>query len=202
MTQRVKGGKRGFSAAVMAIVAAVVAVEGGYVNHPSDPGGATNYGITERVARQHGYAGNMRDLPREEAERIYAESYIRAPGYEPIVDSSPALGKEIIDTGVNAGSSRASLWFQESLNHFNSRGRLYPDVSEDGQVGPRTIAAWELLKRRRGKKLACELMLKSMDAKQAQHYMRLGRNNSKFEDFMTGWFRTRIWNVPLSECAK
>lgn len=203
MTQpKIKGGRRGFSAAVMAIIAAVVAVEGGFVDHPSDPGGATNWGITEAVARQHGFSGDMRSLSKEEAKRIYAESYVRAPGFEPIVDSSPALGKEVVDAGVNVGSSRAGRWFQEALNHYNERGRAYPDVVEDGAVGPRTIAAWELLKRRRGKRLACELMVKAVDAKQAGHYMRLARNNSKFEDFMVGWMRTRVQNVPLAECAK
>lgn len=202
--RKVKGGKRGFSAAAMAIIAAVVAVEGGFVDHPSDPGGATNWGITEAVARQHGYAGDMRALPKEEAKRIYAESYIRAPGFEPIVDDAPGLGKKIVDAGVNAGSSRSGRWFQESLNHFNERGRVFPDIVEDGRVGPKTIAAWELLKRRRGKRLACELVLKAVDAKQAGHYMRLAASwggNSQFEDFMVGWFRTRIQNVPLAECV-
>lgn len=37
--------------------------EGRYVNHPSDPNGATNWGITERVARANGYQGDMRTLP-------------------------------------------------------------------------------------------------------------------------------------------
>ena len=37
--------------------------EGGFVDHPSDPGGATRYGITERVARANGYTGSMREFP-------------------------------------------------------------------------------------------------------------------------------------------
>ena len=196
-----KGGKRGFTAAALAIIAAVVAVEGGYVDHPSDPGGETNHGITAATARQHGFEGSMRDLTKEEAKVIYAEGYIREPGFEAIVNDAMGLGKEVVDTGVNAGTGRAGRWFQESLNHFNERGRAYPDITEDGAVGPNTMRAWEALKKRRGKKLACELVLKAVDAKQAAHYMRLFGKNSKFEDFAVGWFRTRIQNVPLSECV-
>ena len=59
-----------------AIIVAVFAVEGGYVNNPKDPGGATNHGITEQVARQHDYKGDMRDLTREVAESIYYADYI------------------------------------------------------------------------------------------------------------------------------
>ena len=49
--------------------------EGGYSNHPSDPGGETMWGVTKRVARAHGYKGRMKLLPLKKAKAIYRESY-------------------------------------------------------------------------------------------------------------------------------
>lgn len=53
--------------------------EGGYVNHPADRGGATCWGITEAVARAHGYRGAIRALPRDEAAAIYRRLYWLRP---------------------------------------------------------------------------------------------------------------------------
>ena len=52
--------------------------EGGYVNHPSDPGGETNYGITKSVARQYGFKGSMKVIPMDIVEKIYKDQYWNA----------------------------------------------------------------------------------------------------------------------------
>ena len=49
---------------VEGLIDALIDREGGYVDHPADKGGATCFGITQAVARAHGYAGPMRQLPR------------------------------------------------------------------------------------------------------------------------------------------
>lgn len=52
------------------LIDAVIDREGGYVHHPADRGGPTRWGITEAVARQRGWTGDMRGFPREEAAAI------------------------------------------------------------------------------------------------------------------------------------
>jgi lysozyme family protein len=56
--------------------------EGGYSNHPADRGGPTRYGITEAVARAHGYTGPMSLLPRDEAAAINRRLYWLRPRYD------------------------------------------------------------------------------------------------------------------------
>jgi lysozyme family protein len=61
------------------MIEALIEREGGYVSHPADKGEPTCFGITEAVARAHGYAGPMRQLPREEAAAIYRRLYWPRP---------------------------------------------------------------------------------------------------------------------------
>ena len=96
-------------ALVAAVVAGVFAIEGGFVNDPNDAGGATNHGITEQVARQHGYTGPMQSLPKGMAQDIYIRSYIEQPKFDRVLAMSPAVGTKLVDAGVNAGPGRAAV---------------------------------------------------------------------------------------------
>lgn len=184
--------------AVAAIIAAVFAVEGGYVNNPKDPGGETNHGITKQVAVQNGYTGPMKDLTKDFAASIYYQDYIVKPGFVPLIDLSPAVVEELVDSAVNTGASRPSLWFQNGLNSLNRGGRDFPPINVDGKVGPGTVEAYKSLERVRGKVKACELMIKLLDAQQAVYYQSL----TNLKDFTVGWVDNRIGNVPLSKCKE
>lgn len=101
--------------------------EGGYVNHPNDPGGETNHGITARVARQAGYTGPMRDLPRETAKTIARNQYwdkVRAE------DLPLGVRFDVFDTGYNSGTATAVKLLQRAVG-----------VADDGVFGPKTLAA-------------------------------------------------------------
>lgn len=183
-------------AAGLAILAGVLTIEGGFSDHPDDPGGATNHGITEQVARDNGYQGDMRDLSKDFAQQVYVRDYIERPGFDKVIAMSPAVGEKLVDAGVNAGPGRAARWFQQSLNHLGRGGADFPQVGADGQIGPKTLAAYQALERKRGRVKACELTLKLMDAQQGAHYMSLNKPM-----FIVGWADHRLGNVPLARCA-
>lgn len=183
------------------ILGTVFAHEGGFVDNEDDPGGATNHGCTEAVVRAEGITTPMRELTREQCRQIYIKRYIEDPGFLPIVELAPAVGHELIDTGINAGPRRPACWFQQGLNAFNRKGRDYPDITEDCDIGPGTIGAYRALQARRGEVKACELMVKYLDGQQLAHYGRLARQ-PRFETFMVGWVDTRIGNAPWQACER
>lgn len=83
----------------------VLQSEGGYVNHPSDPGGETNFGITIAVARANGYQGPMKSLPIAEARRIYKSRYADPCNFD---DEPAGVDYAVFDYAVNSGVSRAN----------------------------------------------------------------------------------------------
>lgn len=186
----------GSSGILGVILAAIIAVEGGYVNSPSDPGGETNYGITKSVARQYGYTGEMKNLPLDLAKEIYFKKYIEEPKFLGIVAVSPALGHKLVDAGVNTGTKRASIWFQKALNAYSQGGQAYPLIKEDGAIGKLTMASYEALNKHRGTAVACKLMIKAIDSYQGEYYLSLSHLNM----YTAGWMTNRVQNIPLSQC--
>ncbi len=105
--------------------------EGGYADHPLDPGGATNMGITRATLAQHRgrpvSKAELMALDRAEAGRIYRARYWDAIN----ADRLPrGLDLAIFDAAVNSGPGRAARWLQRELL-----------VREDGVIGPVTLAA-------------------------------------------------------------
>ena len=122
------------------IAAEIVAREGGYVNDPDDPGGATKFGVTIHTMRRLGLdltgdgridTADVRTLTREQAVAIFLDHYFRKPR----IDHLPlALQASVFDMYVNAGSHAVRI-LQRLLNDM----RL--DVAVDGVIGPQTITA-------------------------------------------------------------
>lgn len=193
-----KIGKTIYPALIGSIIAGIIAVEGGYVNHPLDPGGETNYGITKKVAVQHGYTGPMKDMPESVAFNIYADSYIAKPRFDKVIEVSEPVGTKLVDMGVNVGQGRAAKWYQIALNSFSRGCTDYPCVIADGIIGDKTITAHKNLINKRGSVLSCKLLLRGLDSQQGAHYMGL----TSLATFNVGWFSNRISNVDEQLCEK
>lgn len=97
--------------------------EGGYVNHPSDPGGETKYGITKRTYP----AVNIRTLTLDQAKAIYKRDFwdkVRG-------DELPyGVAFNLFDGAVNSGVTRSVMWMQSAAG-----------VADDGKFGPITLGA-------------------------------------------------------------
>jgi len=104
---------------------ALIGNEGGYSDNPADPGGETMWGVTARVARACGYAGAMKDLPRDTAKHI-AKTLYWSPLYLDSFD--PRVAFQIFDANYNGG--HPVIWMQGCAK-----------VPVDGLIGPQTIAA-------------------------------------------------------------
>jgi len=101
--------------------------EGGYSDHADDPGGKTRYGVTEAVAREVGYRGDMRELPLDLAKKIYKDKYWDAVKAEEL---PAAVRYAVFDAAVNSGPRQAAMWLQRAVG-----------ATADGAIGPMTLKA-------------------------------------------------------------
>lgn len=112
-------------------LAHVLKYEGGYVNHPADPGGMTNLGVTKRVWEE--WTGSptteqeMRSLTPDMVAPLYKKRYWDAVRGD---DLPSGVDLCVFDCAVNAGVGRASKFLQRVVG-----------VTQDGQIGPATLAA-------------------------------------------------------------
>jgi lysozyme family protein len=169
----------------------IITREGGYVNHPDDKGGATCWGIAKKTARAHGYNGDMRNLTQEQALAIYKADYWQGPRYDEIAKLSYPIATELCDTGVNMGPSVQSKFFQRWLNAFNDQQQIYPDLTPDGQIGPRTISALKSFLSHRGSE-GENVMLRALNCSQGQRYLELAEGREANESFIYGWIKNRV----------
>ena len=122
------------------VAAQIVAREGGYVNDPDDPGGATNYGVTIGTMKSLGLdlnkdgrvdANDVKMLTRAQAQQIFVEHYFRRPR---LAELPPAVQASVFDMYVNAGANAVKI-LQRLV------ARMGFAASADGVIGPQTLAA-------------------------------------------------------------
>lgn len=175
---------------VTGYIEALIDREGGYCADPADRGGATCFGITEAVARAHGYDGPMEHLPRETAASIYLKTYWLAPHFLSVAAIDRILGLKLLDAGVNCGPTTAATWLQRALNVLNDGASRYPDLVVDGQLGAMSMQALRTFVALRGDegREVLAFMLRSL---QSVHYVMLAEARPPQERFEWGWQQTR-----------
>ncbi len=169
----------------------VVIAEGGYSNNPNDLGGKTKFGITEAVARESGYMGDISKLTLDIASNIYYSRYWDKMQLNDVCRMSEDLAIEMFDTGVNMGIAYAVLFLQQTLNAFNNQGTLYNDIKEDGVIGRNTITALHSFYAKRSVKGGI-VLLKAMNGLQCARYISLSQTRQKNEEFVFGWISNRV----------
>lgn len=105
--------------------------EGGYVNHPKDPGGATNHGVTQAVYDAHRKRSgqstrSVKQITEAEVATIYRTQYANPIRYD---DLPAGVDYATLDAAVNSGVSRGAKWLQLSVG-----------ATADGKVGTQTVA--------------------------------------------------------------
>jgi lysozyme family protein len=158
------------SQAFVASLPFVLRWEGGFVNHPDDPGGATNKGVTQRVyddwRRRRGLARqSVARLEEAEMHAIYEEGYWLPPGCDLL---QRRLDLVQFDTAVNMGVGRAVRMLQATLG-----------CGVDGDFGPVTRQAAE----------TCDLgrALPAYCAARESYYRRLAEARPRLRVFLKGW---------------
>jgi lysozyme family protein len=173
------------------LIEELIAREGGYIDHPADRGGPTRFGITERVARAHGYAGDMRKLPEERAAAIYRRLYWLRPRFDQVAERAPGIAAELFDTGVNMGPRVPAGFLQRALNALNRGAADYADIAPDGLIGPATLAALDGFLAARGR-AGETVLLKAIEALQGERYLTLAEARPANEAFLYGWLANRL----------
>ena len=141
--------------------------EGGYVNHPKDPGGETNLGVTKRVYLEHGGTKNMKDLLVEDVAPIYKKGYWDKMKGDELPNG---LDLCVFDFGVNAGPGRSAKYLQTMIG-----------TVADGGIGPNTLKKLGEYVEKHG----IEKCIEDFQGARQDYYEKL----STFATFGKGWTR-------------
>ena len=146
--------------------------EGGYINHPNDPGGETMWGVTKRVARANGYNGSMRQLPKSTAQAIAHKDYWRAIKGDDLPDD---VAWQVFDAAYNHGNRQAIKFLQRAV------GITGKDV--DGIIGNQTLTAVKCMDSDR--------IVMLFIAERLEFFTNLGT----WQTFGKGWSRRIVGNL-------
>lgn len=154
---------------VLAMINRVISREGGFVNHPDDKGGPTNFGITQNTLKlwrdKAVSVDDVMNLTTDEARKIYYHNYFITPGFDKFPSSIQEL---LFDAAVNHGVYGATIQLQKAVG-----------VTADGVIGLKTrtaVAEMDVAKLWRG-----------LLAARLTYYGKIITNNPSQAAFAHGW---------------
>lgn len=162
----------------------ILKIEGGFVDHPNDPGGATKYGISLRFLKSNNISilgkdeitsEDIKEVTKEKAKEIYKEYFWDPNHYGEII--SPHIGTKVFDIGINIGPAKANAMLQRAVNYCLIKRELVIDSI----IGPKTIEAINRCN------FKCILTYFIQEA--CLHYNKLVQNNPDLKVFYNGWIK-------------
>ena len=170
--------------------------EGGYVDHPDDPGGATNYGISLRYLKDlkdvEGFLigdldkdGDVDDLDirlmtKEKATEIYRSQWWDRYDYASLQDHF--IAAKVFDFAINMGAGASHRLLQKALNELGF------ELDIDGKLGPMTRSAVEVANK--------STLLWGLVNQAMERYVSLWKKNPAYASFLHGWLRRAFSGVP------
>lgn len=151
--------------------------EGGFVNNPNDPGGATNKGIT--ISTLSDWLGieasvdDVKNISNDVVSAIYGQNY-----WNPVAGDhlkSQAVATAIFDLGVNTGPTTSIRMAQACASIISGQR-----ISIDGLMGPGSIAAINTI-------IDEEEFIMAFASSTLNHYVDLIRKNASLKVFLNGW---------------
>lgn len=135
--------------------------EGGYVNHPADPGGETNYGICKRYFPDE----DIKNLTKKRAKKLYFDNFWKPMSLWDIIN--PEIILQIFDFGINAGKRRAIKSAQKIVN-----------VAQDGICGKMTTNSINEYP---------DNFLEKYKIERRYYYTNLAKRKPELKVFLRGW---------------
>ena len=148
----------------------ILYVEGGYTDDKYDKGGKTKYGIIEKVARDYGYTGDMRDITKDIAKEIFYKKYFLKNRLNEIDNEEITLS--ICDWVINSGKWGLKK-AQQTLNELGY------NLVVDGIFGNKTLQALNTVD--------VDKFLEIYHNKQRLFYNNIVKNNPTQKKFLQGW---------------